>query len=67
MQVSKFSILCKCAHFFIITDTTVERDKFHFKMQEANSKAAALLTLINKQSKYHITKVMYSTGSFPWN
>lgn len=36
-----------------------------FKMQEANTKATALLTLINKQSKYQITKVMYSTGSFP--
>lgn len=54
MQVSKFSILRKCARFLIITDTTAERDKFHFKMQEANAKAAALLTLINK---HHNTKL----------
>ena len=67
MLVSKLSILFKCAHFFIITDTTAERDKFRFKMPDANAKAAALMTLINKQSKYQITKEMYSKGSFPWN
>ena len=67
MLVSKLSILFKCAHFLIITDTTAERDKFRFKMQDANAKAAALMTLINKQSKYQITEEMYSKGSFPWN
>jgi hypothetical protein len=52
--------------FYIITDTTAERDKFRFKVQDANGKATALMTLINQQSKYQITKEMYSTGSFPW-
>ncbi|KZS13516.1 Uncharacterized protein APZ42_021334 [Daphnia magna] len=48
-------------------DTTSERDKFRFKMQEANRKATALMLLINEQSQFKITQEMYGTGSFPWN
>ncbi|KAK4030544.1 hypothetical protein OUZ56_023787 [Daphnia magna] len=48
-------------------DTTSERDKFRFKMQEANGKATALMLLINEQSQFKITQEMYETGSFPWN
>ncbi|KAK4021866.1 hypothetical protein OUZ56_007355 [Daphnia magna] len=48
-------------------DTTSVRDKFRFKLQEANARAAALIKLINEQSNFNITQESYGNGSFPWN
>lgn len=48
-------------------DTTAERDKFRFKMQDAYTKANHLIALINGQSPYKITEEMFSVGFFPWN
>ena len=36
-------------------------------MKQANTKAYALLDLINEKSNYKITREMYATGLFPWN
>lgn len=36
-------------------------------MEQVNSKAYALLDLINEKSDYQITREMYATGLFPWN
>ncbi|KAK4009313.1 hypothetical protein OUZ56_018430 [Daphnia magna] len=48
-------------------DSTSVREKFRSKMEQVNSKAYALLDLINEKSDYQITREMYATGLFPWN
>ncbi|KZR99590.1 Uncharacterized protein APZ42_004478 [Daphnia magna] len=48
-------------------DSTSAREKFRSKMEQANTKAYALLDLTNEKSNYQMTREMHLTGLFPCN